>query len=39
MATTVQFDRKLCGRTIEIQEVTVHWMLATKLVASKIPVS
>jgi hypothetical protein len=36
MPTTVQFDRELCGRTIEIQDVTAEWMLTAKLVPCKI---
>jgi hypothetical protein len=39
MPTTVQVDRELCGRTIEIEDVRVHRMLATKFLARKIPVS
>ena len=38
MPTTVQFDRELCGRTIEIQDVTAEWMLTEKFVACKISV-
>jgi hypothetical protein len=38
MPTTVQFDRELCGRTIEIQNVAVQWMLTAKFVACKISV-
>jgi hypothetical protein len=38
MPTTVQFDRELCGRTIEIQDVTADWMLTSKFVACKISV-
>jgi len=38
MPTTVQFDRELCGRTIEIQDVTAEWMLTAKFVACKISV-
>ena len=37
MATTVQFDRELCGRTIEIQDVAVQRMLtACKNVADNV---
>jgi hypothetical protein len=36
MPTTVQFDRELCARTIEIQNVAVQWMLTAKFVACKI---
>jgi hypothetical protein len=38
MSATVQFDRELRGRTIEIEDVTVEWMLAPKFVAGKISV-
>ena len=36
---TVQFDRELCGRTIEIENVRVEWMLASKFVPCKISIS
>jgi hypothetical protein len=38
MPATVQFDRKLCCRTIEIQDVAVQRMLTAKFVARKISV-
>src|SRR6266700_7889923 len=38
MPATVQFDRELCGRTIEIQDVAIQWMLTAKFVACKISV-
>jgi hypothetical protein len=38
MPATIQFDRELCGRTIEIQDVGVQRMLASKFVACKISV-
>jgi hypothetical protein len=38
MPATVQFDRELCDRTIEIQNVAVQWMLTAKFVACKISV-
>jgi len=38
MPATVQFDRELCGRTIEIQDVAVQRVLTAKFVACKISV-
>src|SRR5438093_3751517 len=38
MPATVQFDRELCGRTIEIQDVAVQRMLPAKFVTCKISV-
>ena len=38
MPATVQFDRELCGRAIEIQDVAVQRMLTAKFVARKISV-
>jgi len=38
MATTVQFDREVCSRTIEIQDVAAQRMLTSKFVACKISV-
>lgn len=38
MPATVQFDRERRGRTIEIEDITVEWMLAAKFVACKISV-
>ena len=37
--TTVQFDRQLRGRTIEIEYVRIKWMLAAKFIACEISVS
>ena len=39
MPTTVQFNRELCRRTIEIQYVTVERMLTAKFVAVAISVA
>ena len=39
MPTTVQFNRELCRRTIEIQYVTVERMLTAKFVAVEISVA
>ena len=33
---TVWFDRELCGRTVEIQDVTIQGMLTAKFVACKV---
>jgi hypothetical protein len=38
MAATVQFDRELRDRTIEIHDVAVQRMLTSKFVACKISV-
>src|SRR5439155_24557192 len=38
MSTTIQFDGQLCVGTIEIQNVIVERMLATKFVACEISV-
>jgi hypothetical protein len=38
MSATVQFDRQLCARTIEIQNVIAERMLAAKFVAREISV-
>ncbi len=38
MPATVQFDRELRGGTVEIEYVTVKWVLAAKFVACKISV-
>jgi hypothetical protein len=38
MPAAVQFDRELRGRTVEIQYVTVQWMLTAKFVACKVSV-
>ena len=38
MPATVQFDRELCGRTVEIQNVAVQRMLTAKFVACKVAV-
>jgi hypothetical protein len=38
MPAAVQFDRELRGRTVKIEDITINWMLAAKLVACKIPV-
>jgi len=35
---TVQFDRDLCGRTVEIQNVAIQRMLTAKFVACKVSV-
>jgi hypothetical protein len=39
MSATIEFDRELCRRAIEIEYVTVEWMLTTKLVACEISIS
>ena len=39
MPTTVQFNREVCRRTIEIQYVTVERMLTAKFVAVEISVA
>ena len=33
MPATIQFDRELCGRTIEIQDIAVQWMLTAEFVS------
>jgi hypothetical protein len=38
MTATVQFDRELCGRTVEIQDVAVQRMLLARFVTGKISV-
>jgi hypothetical protein len=38
MPATVQFDRKLCSRTVKIQGVAVQRMLPTKFATGKISV-
>ena len=38
MPATVQFDRELCGRTVEIQNVAVQRMLTAKFVTCKVAV-
>jgi hypothetical protein len=38
MPATVQFDRELCGRAIEVEDVTIQRMLAAKFIAGKISV-
>ena len=38
MPATVQFDRELCGRAVEIQNVAVQRMLTAKFIAYKVSV-
>jgi len=39
MPTTIEFDRQLCSRTIEIEDVGIDRVLPPKLVTRKIAVS
>jgi len=39
MTATIEFDRQLCSRTIEVEYVGIDRVLPPKLVTRKIPVS
>jgi hypothetical protein len=39
VSATIQFDRELCRPTVEIQDVTIEWVLPPKFVTCKVSVS